>query len=484
MFLRKRLQCLSLSSHYSTTAPVFNRVEERRRIRRERRERRAQAARSRSQQQQTETDLDHNNNEDNTTTIHRARPSESSRQQQTETDLDHNNNEENTTTIHHARPSESFREPIQVEGTWRSLWKRLGKEQRSLLTGNSPQPFFVVGHQLPANKDKMNVPFYRLRLFHPDMPSRMLAGGYNSNDSLYFYRRKIGVKAAGGDGRVDISMGTDTYGVDFFSKFGRWESYIQEEKEAPMEFYNYDDLQTQHRMRHVLHSVENAWPKTSISVSFDLENKNSKKMIKDNKITTEPDDGIVFLSTIMTAARDTRREYGTDIGLVFLIKEKESGLVQKVPCFTITEFPRMPWILHVQHFMFTPVVYGTVILGSFMYGGGGGGIIGSIIMAGILWSVKEGAKRVNSDVYMTSELENNDEENDDDDEEATLALKEFQWNIADGKTEIEGGADDEDVDTFIQENNITQYKGKTNRENFAEWLRESGVERYGGGGGK
>ena len=55
--------------------------------------------------------------------------------------------------------------------------------------------------------------------------------------------------------------------------------------------------------------------------------------------------------------------------------------------------------------------------------------------------------------------------------------REFQWNIADGKTEIEGGADDEDVNTFIQENIITQHQGKTNRENFAEWLKKSGVER-------
>ena len=38
-------------------------------------------------------------------------------------------------------------------------------------------------------------------------------------------------------------------------------------------------------------------------------------------------------------------------------------------------------------------------------------------------------------------------------------MREFQWNIADGKTEIEGGADDVDVDTFIQENNITQHQG-------------------------
>ena len=55
--------------------------------------------------------------------------------------------------------------------------------------------------------------------------------------------------------------------------------------------------------------------------------------------------------------------------------------------------------------------------------------------------------------------------------------REFQWNIADGKTEIEGGADDEDVNTFIQENIITQHQGKTNRENFAQWLTERGVER-------
>ena len=62
-------------------------------------------------------------------------------------------------------------------------------------------------------------PFYRLRLFHPDMPPEMLAGGYNSKDSLHFYRRKIGVQTAGGEGRVDVHRGADSLGVNVFLNF-------------------------------------------------------------------------------------------------------------------------------------------------------------------------------------------------------------------------------------------------------------------------
>tara|TARA_B110000008_G_C16794939_1_gene494203 strand:- start:424 stop:744 length:321 start_codon:yes stop_codon:yes gene_type:complete len=56
-----------------------------------------------------------------------------------------------------------------------------------------------------------------------------------------------------------------------------------------------------------------------------------------------------------------------------------------------------------------------------------------------------------------------------------MEMREFQWN--DGKTELAGGAADEDVDEFIKENDITKHEGMTNRENFGEWLKEEKVER-------
>jgi hypothetical protein len=58
-----------------------------------------------------------------------------------------------------------------------------------------------------------------------------------------------------------------------------------------------------------------------------------------------------------------------------------------------------------------------------------------------------------------------------------MEMREFQWNIADGKTELEGGATDKDVDEFIKENHITKHEGMTARENFGEWLKEEEIER-------
>ena len=58
-----------------------------------------------------------------------------------------------------------------------------------------------------------------------------------------------------------------------------------------------------------------------------------------------------------------------------------------------------------------------------------------------------------------------------------MEMREFQWNIADGKTELEGGASDKDVEEFIKENHITKHEGMTARENFGKWLKEEEIER-------
>ena len=63
--------------------------------------------------------------------------------------------------------------------------------------------------------------------------------------------------------------------------------------------------------------------------------------------------------------------------------------------------------------------------------------------------------------------------------EITLELRRFQWNIADGKTKIEGGADDDDLAIFIDGvgSDAKQCKGSTNREKFGNWLIKKKEER-------
>lgn len=58
-------------------------------------------------------------------------------------------------------------------------------------------------------------------------------------------------------------------------------------------------------------------------------------------------------------------------------------------------------------------------------------------------------------------------------------LRTFEWNIADGKTRIEGGADDDDLAIFIEGvgNDAKRCQGSTNREKFGNWLIENKEER-------
>ena len=63
--------------------------------------------------------------------------------------------------------------------------------------------------------------------------------------------------------------------------------------------------------------------------------------------------------------------------------------------------------------------------------------------------------------------------------EIKIKLRTFQWNIADGKTKIEGGADDDDLAIFIDGvgSDAKQCKGSTNREKFGNWLIKNKEER-------
>jgi hypothetical protein len=60
-----------------------------------------------------------------------------------------------------------------------------------------------------------------------------------------------------------------------------------------------------------------------------------------------------------------------------------------------------------------------------------------------------------------------------------LKLRTFQWNIADGKSKVDGGADEDDLDIFIEGvgKDAKQCKGSTNREKFGNWLVKNKEER-------
>ena len=63
--------------------------------------------------------------------------------------------------------------------------------------------------------------------------------------------------------------------------------------------------------------------------------------------------------------------------------------------------------------------------------------------------------------------------------EIKMKLRTFQWNIADGKSKVEGGADEDDLAIFIEGvgKDAKQCKGSTNREKFGNLLIKNKEER-------